>query len=231
MNKLPDQQVGYWDSVAAKKTFTHPLDIGLLRQLTHEDSNILDYGCGYGRTCAELASLGYRRVTGLDISRTMIARGHAQFPGLNLRVHTNLPLPFRSGTFDICLVFAVLTCIPSDAGQRALLAELYRILRPAGILYISDYPIQMDERNQLRYLQFRQEYGVFGVFRLPDGCVVRHHDMAWVHELLTSFTPISERELEVLTMNGNPAKVFQMVVRKREVLKGKSVEAALDIRH
>ena len=47
----------------------------------------------------------------------MIARGHAQFPELDLRVHANLPLPFDPGTFDVCIVFAVLTCIPSDGGH------------------------------------------------------------------------------------------------------------------
>ena len=209
-----DRQVSYWDAVATEKTFTHPVDVARLREVTKEDARILDYGCGYGRTCAELASLGYRHVTGVDMSREMIARGHAQFPELDLRLHAETALPFAPAMFDVCILFAVLTCIPSDDGQRALVADLYRVLRPGGILYVSDYPIQEDERNQARYHEFEREYGTFGVFRLPDGGVVRHHGMDWVHELLAAFTPAVESVLAVPTMNGNPAKVFQIFARK-----------------
>ncbi len=209
-----DQQTEYWDSVAAEKSFTHPLDGLRLREMAPAESAILDYGCGYGRTCAELVSLGYQNVIGVDISKGMIARGHAQFPGLDLRVQAGIPLPFGTGTFDVCIAFAVLTCIPSNDGQRQTVAELHRVLRAGGILYLSDYPVQGDERNQTRYSQFEREYGTFGVFRLPDGGVVRHHDMAWVHELLAVFRLLDERNLQVQTMNGNPAKVFQIIARK-----------------
>lgn len=215
MDKL-DRQVDYWNRAAAEKTFTHPLDVARLRELVPEDAAILDYGCGYGRICAELVSLGYRRVTGVDISQSMVARGHARFPDLDLQVHPHFPLPFAADTFDVCILFAVLTCIPGDDGQRELLAELGRILRPNGLLYISDYPIQADERNQSRYRQFEQEHGTFGTFRLPDGGVVRHHEMSWIHELLAAFTLVNECELDVPTMNGNPARIFQIIARKKD---------------
>jgi SAM-dependent methyltransferase len=209
-----DRQVAYWNGVAREKSFTHPVDGEGLRRLAHEDADILDYGCGYGRTCADLASLGYRRITGVDVSEAMIARGHTQYPDLDLRVLTDPQLPFEPCTFDVCILFAVLTCIPSDEGQRMLVADLHRVLRPGGILYISDYPIQNDERNQARYREFQPIYGTFGVFRLADGGVVRHHDMAWIRELLAAFEPVSRRRLEVSTMNGNPARVFQIFARK-----------------
>jgi hypothetical protein len=50
MNEL-DRQTAYWDSVAAEKVFTHPLDTERFRALTNPESVILDYGCGY-RTIA-----------------------------------------------------------------------------------------------------------------------------------------------------------------------------------
>jgi hypothetical protein len=38
---------------------------------------------------------------------------------------------------------------------------------------------------------------------------VRHHDPKWIESLTSDFTTVALDELEVVTMNGNPAKAFQ----------------------
>jgi hypothetical protein len=53
MHKL-DCRKTYWDSVAAKKTFTHTIQVDKFREQVALREKILDYGCGYGRTCAKL---------------------------------------------------------------------------------------------------------------------------------------------------------------------------------
>jgi SAM-dependent methyltransferase len=70
-----DNQVEYWDSVAKERTFSHPLNASLFKSLVHFNDHILDYGCGYGRTCNELFSLGFQNVVGIDSSPQMIERG------------------------------------------------------------------------------------------------------------------------------------------------------------
>jgi SAM-dependent methyltransferase len=119
----------------------------------------------------------------------------------------SIPLPDASvaGAF----VFSVLTCIPTDDGQRALIAELHRVLRPGGLLYISDLWLQSDERNLTRYARDAAKYGKFGVFDLPEGVTVRHHDPAWIGTLTRDFQKVALDDIEVLTMNRNPAKAFQ----------------------
>jgi len=47
-------------------------------------------------------------------------------------------LPFRDHSFDGVLLFTVLTCMPMESEQRGLFAEVERILRPNGLVYISD---------------------------------------------------------------------------------------------
>ncbi|VFQ45789.1 class I SAM-dependent methyltransferase [Desulfoluna butyratoxydans] len=215
MNPL-DVQTTYWDSVASKKTFSHPVDIDTLRTWVRPDEKILDYGCGYGRTCAELAENGYRNVTGVDISRAMIKRGLAANPALDLRHSDAETLPFPEHSFSACTLMAVLTCIPTDAGQKQVMAEIFRVLRPGGVLYLSDYPLQNDERNTARYRQYEADYGQYGVFGLPEGAVVRHHAMPWIHELLSSFELLEEQTIEVATMNGNKATIFQVIAKKPE---------------
>ncbi len=210
-----DAQAAYWNAAVETKTFTHPLNLDRFGGHLSKDANILDYGCGYGRICAELADAGYRHVTGVDISARMIERGRALFPDMDLRRIAGAALPFAAEAFDACLLFAVLTCIPTDAGQQALIAELRRLLRPGGILYVSDYPLQTDARNQERYRAFAEVYGRFGVFRLPDGATLRHHDMRWIYALLDAFDLLHEDVLAVRTMNGNPAQAFQIFARKK----------------
>lgn len=208
-----DHQIIYWDKVANEKFFTHPVKIARLHELMPEDAKILDYGCGYGRICAELVSHGYRHVMGVDISQEMIRRGKSNFPGLQLHHIAPEPLSFEADAFDACILFGVLTCIPTDEGQQRLIAEMHRILKPRGILYISDYPIQNDKRNQRRYREFQNEYGKFGVFRIPEGGVFRHHDLNWIHELLKDFKILTVDRFKALTMNGNEADVFQVLAR------------------
>ncbi len=75
--------------------------------------------------------------------------------GLRFAVLTEPPvIDEENGSVDAVLLFAVLTCLPSDVDQLRLLEELKRVLRPGGLLYISDLTLANDERNQRRYAQF-----------------------------------------------------------------------------
>lgn len=213
MNRL-DRQEAYWDGKAKDKCFNHPLRMAKFRELVPLDGGILDYGCGYGRTCAALQAHGYTDVTGVDISERMIARGKTLHPHLRLRHLAAPPLPFADESFAACTLLAVLNCIPTDEGQRELFDELHRVLRPGGILYLSDYPLQQDARNTARYEQFQAKFGTYGIFETPDTGVFRHHAMPWVHELLARFAILEEENLDVLTMNNNKAVIFQIMARK-----------------
>jgi SAM-dependent methyltransferase len=209
-----DCQQTYWNGVAGTKTFTHPLLTDRLGEYVPPDGKILDYGCGYGRTCAFLRESGYGQAVGVDISAAMIREGLALHPGLDLRHIQGGPLPFPDQAFDACLLLAVLNCIPTDNGQKDLMRELSRVLRPGGILYLSDYPLQTDARNTERYDRFESEFGIYGVFRLSEGAVFRHHDMAWIYELLSPLDIVMEETMDVLTMNGSRAAIFQIMAKK-----------------
>jgi SAM-dependent methyltransferase len=209
-----DANMSYWDRMATRRRFTHPLRPALIRDRVSPTDRILDYGCGYGRTCAKLNEAGYPDVVGVDTSAAMISQGLHLHPGLNLKHIAAGPIPFAENTFAAGLLFAVLTCIPENSDQEALITELTRVLRPNGILYLSDYPLQANARNRKRYDRFKDEFGTFGVFRLPDGGVFRHHAMAWIYALLSKLRILKEETLEVTTMNGNPAQIFQIIAMK-----------------
>jgi SAM-dependent methyltransferase len=210
-----DNQVGYWNEVARDKVFTHRINLPLLQTHLPLDSRILDYGCGYGRVCHDLATCGYSEIVGADSSAEMIQRGRQMYPELQFDVLTGSGLPYDDCSFDAVLLIAVLTCIPSDEGQRGLIAVLKRVLRVGGILHISDYVLQEDKRNQQRYEQYAGEFGTYGVFRLPEGAVFRHHSMDWIKSLMSGFEVLHMSYPEVTTMNGHSARAFQCLCRKR----------------
>lgn len=209
-----DAEDGYWDAVAEEKTFSHPLDLARLERHAGSVADVLDLGCGYGRTCAELARLRPAwRVVGVDPSRAMVARGLRERPGLDLRVvPVGAPGPFADGTFDAVLLLAVLTSAPRDEDQERLVLEAARALRPGGVLVVSDLELQDDERHRARYAAGERELGAFGVFRVAGGGVCRHHAPGRLEALLSGagLEPRERVEVDVLTMNGNPVRAVQL---------------------
>lgn len=209
-----DVQLSYWNGAGAAKNFSHPVPLPELRALLGPQAAILDYGCGYGRITAELTLGGFARVTGVDASEALVLRGLREHPQLDLRVVSALPLPFPDASFDACLLVALLTCVPTDAGAQALLAEAHRLLKPGGVLFVSDYPLQKDPRNLARYQEHEPQFGAYGVFRSGEA-VFRHYTHARVDQLLSGFETLWRRELVVHTLNGNEADIFQVAARKR----------------
>lgn len=212
---------GFWEADGATKTFTHALDPALLAAYISRDARILDYGCGYGRLTAQLTAAGYQRVAGVDPSAAMIGRGRRESPRLDLAHQAELPLPERDGTYDAVLLFAVLTCVPDDAGQRAIVAELARVLRPGGVLYVSEVPIQRDARNVERYDAYDSGGASrhYGTFTTPDGGLFRHHTPEHLRALLDDhgFTVAEERTGTAPTLNGHLAECLQLVAHRRPV--------------
>lgn len=204
-----DHQREYWNTEGSQKTFAHPLNLERVRQWLSPDSRILDFGCGYGRSLGELFNAGFRNLIGFDFSPAMIATARARFPEITFQEVQSATIPLPDASVDGALLFTVLTCVPTDHGQRALVAELRRVLRPGGLLYISDLGLQADERNVARYARDESKYGTYGVFDLPEGVTVRHHDPKWIETLTNDFKPVGLDHIEVRTMNGNPAKAFQ----------------------
>jgi len=207
-------QKDYWDSLAADKVFTHPLNLKKIKSIIIPDQNILDYGCGYGRLSQQLWEIGFKNILGVDVSPKMIERGKRLFPHLNLQI-LDIEIRFsEDSSFNLVLLFSVLTCIPTNKGIEGLMNNIHRILSPGGYLYISDTLIQSNRRNVQRYQQYQQEFGIYGVFRLTDGGVFRHFYIPEIQEFTSKFEPISIDYLRVRTMNNHPARGFQYLSRK-----------------
>ncbi|WP_435207446.1 class I SAM-dependent methyltransferase [Micromonospora sp. bgisy143] len=211
-----DNQRHFWETAGAAKTFTHPIDFAWLSRLP-STARIIDYGCGYGRITGLAQQHGFADVEGVDTSVRLIDKARQRHPTLSFRVLTDPPaLPYPDASVDAVLLFAVLTCVPTDVGQQQLISELTRVLRPSGLLYVSDLLLQTDQRNQARYQQHAETYGNYGVFETDDGAICRHHSVDRLRNLLLDgFTIHTTRQITVETMNANSAAALQILAAKR----------------
>jgi SAM-dependent methyltransferase len=206
-------QLDYWNRVALEKRFAHPLRLEWLSKHLDEQARILDYGCGYGRILEQLVRAGYSNSVGADFSEAMLTRCRSTFSHVNLVQTDGNLLPFRERAFDAMVLFAVLTCIPFDKDQRRLLTEACHVLRPGGLLYISDVLVNSDSRNVERYERDANRFGVYGIFELPEGVILRHHREEWIEELTNHFIRLEYERFTATTMNGNSSAAFQYLGR------------------
>ena len=199
----------YWNQVAGEKTFQHPLRLDWLDSHLSGRRDILDCGCGQGRLLAELSRRGYDHAVGVDFAEAMLRRSQVLHPDLSLRLVQidGRTLPFRDDSFDAVLLFTLLTCMPMDTEQRGLFGEVQRVLRPSGLVYISDLLLNADSRNVSRYEEFADQFGVYGVFRLPVPLPAVIH---W-----TSPAAIAPRLPMLSPCSTVPASTYVMVSRPR----------------
>src|SRR5215470_9421621 len=64
-------QVSWFRKVAAR-----------VRELQAAGESAVDIGCGDGHLCAELRAIGWKRVAGIEVSRTRVARARRRYPDI-----------------------------------------------------------------------------------------------------------------------------------------------------
>jgi SAM-dependent methyltransferase len=99
----------------------------------------LDLGCGPGRHTVALAGIGYR-TSATDVSPTALAHCRDWLASSGLRAvlaeADMRSLPFASGSFDLVISYNVIYH-STRAGMQATLAEISRVLRPGGNLFVT----------------------------------------------------------------------------------------------
>jgi ubiquinone/menaquinone biosynthesis C-methylase UbiE len=105
------------------------------------NSSVLEVGCGSGRYALQLAESVGCRILGVDVNSSAIATANQLAESRNVkqarfeRCDVSQKLAFADAVFDAVFANDVLCHIP---GRPALLAELFRVLKPGARLLFSD---------------------------------------------------------------------------------------------
>lgn len=126
---------------------------------------VLDAGCGYGRNLVHLLREGCdvfaldQSAEGVDHVRRLSASLGAELPAENFQVSPIEEMPFADGFADVVICSSVLHFARDEEQFRAMLSELWRVLKPGGMLFCRlGSRIGMD---------FRRLQG--NIFAMPDG--------------------------------------------------------------
>jgi SAM-dependent methyltransferase len=113
----------------------------ILRGNITPDMRVLDAGCGYGRNLVHLLREGCELFAldadagGVEHVRKLSASLETGLPAANFQVGPIERMPFPDGSMDVVICNAVLHFARDDRHFRAMLAELWRVLRPGGMLF------------------------------------------------------------------------------------------------
>jgi SAM-dependent methyltransferase len=151
------------------------LVLSLLRRYGVLGGPGLDVGCGAGGTLAALARQG--PWVGIDADLAALKLSRRRGP-VRLAGSVAEALPFRAGTFAACLCLDLLYH-RNVASEGSALRECHRVLRPGGLLVLTDSAFQ--------WLRSAHDEAVHGARRFTRREMVAHVRAAGFTPVLASY--------------------------------------------
>ncbi len=160
----------------------------IFAQVQGRGKTILEVGSGHGFTCTFFALLGAREVHGMDVMPSAIQVAEE----VKRRVDPSLPvnfrmadaargLPYDDAAFDVVLLIETLShVVMADLG--AFLREIVRVVRPGGLLYLSDGNNARSGRRR------RQNYRIWE--RFDQGPPTQGGETVYSHRIGTPYTSL-----------------------------------------
>jgi SAM-dependent methyltransferase len=98
---------------------------------------VLDVGCGVG-LMSRYVGEHFGELHGVDIAPGVVERAAANVPQGKFQLYDGKRIPFAEQTFDVVFTVCVLHHVP-PAQWTSLVAEMARVLKPGGLLYIFEH--------------------------------------------------------------------------------------------
>jgi SAM-dependent methyltransferase len=137
----------------------------ILRGNIQPGMKVVDAGCGYGRNLVYLLRMGCE-IFALDASADGVAHVRAlarelapSLPDENFRVGAIEKMPFADGLADVVICNSVLHFARDEQHFLAMVEELWRVLKPGGLLFC-----RLGSRIGMEFERLRGN-----IYRIGDG--------------------------------------------------------------
>ena len=206
----------YWDGIACELESKCAFPYEDFLKNVSKDAIILDMGCGQGRILEWCYRRGYHHMVGLDWSQRMLLIASNRTSQVPFVMGDCRRVPFKDGTFDACIMSALLTTQALDTDLARIVTEAHRILKQGGQLFISDFLITNNLRNIKRYLWGWIHYKKWGCFEIERNLVMRHFTLQSLYSLfsLSGFLVRHMLEIPTRTFRGNQARGVLLIAEK-----------------
>jgi SAM-dependent methyltransferase len=137
----------------------------ILRGNIESGMTVLDAGCGYGRNLLWMLRAGCRvyaldaDADGVEHVRTLAMELAPQLTGENFRVGAIEAMPFEDEFADVVICNSVLHFARDEEHFLKMVEELWRVLKPGGLLFV-----RLGSRIGMEFEHVRGQ-----VFRIGDG--------------------------------------------------------------
>ncbi|MFZ0743010.1 MAG: class I SAM-dependent methyltransferase [Terracidiphilus sp.] len=124
---------------------------------------VLDAGCGYGRNLVHLLREGCEvfavdsDADGVEHVRRLSAALNTGLPAENFQVGLIEQMPFSTGFADVVICNSVLHFAKDERHFRTILASLWRVLKPGGMLFT-----RLGSRIGMNFRRVRENVFVVG---------------------------------------------------------------------
>ncbi len=110
----------------------------------HATPSILDVGCGAGHDIGWWLARGWppEAVAGIDLVEERVRQARDRFPTVDVRIGSATDLPFPDASFDVATAVTVLSSIRDEAVRQRVFAEMWRIVRPGGLVVAYDFVVR-----------------------------------------------------------------------------------------
>jgi ubiquinone/menaquinone biosynthesis C-methylase UbiE len=125
----------------------HEADV-IARLLTLQGASVLELGCGKAEKTYLIAQKA-ASILALEVDETQLAIHKTSTAGKNIRFeHGGAEnIPASNASFDLVLMFKSLHHVPAELMEIAF-SEIHRVLKPGGMVYISE-PVFAGEFNEI----------------------------------------------------------------------------------
>ena len=137
----------------------------ILRGNIRPDMRVIDAGCGYGRNLVYLMREGCEIFAldqdpeGVAYVRHQSAMLNTGLPAENFQVGVIERMPFPDGLADVVMCGSVLHFARDDRHFQAMVRELWRVLKPGGLLFC-----RLGSRIGMEFERVRDH-----IYRIGDG--------------------------------------------------------------